>query len=410
MHTAAGANTVKSLQTNLAQAVNGFPAMVAADNAAYANNPTAFINAESKQYRRRDGRSDRDRGDNSPRSGIAKGVGTTVKAGIKLATSSAAVDDAVAVVVDSTAPAAPGSTAELIQNANAATSQFQTLPEGTALSSADASQVGGLLPGDQVGFQKALNYVFNKFGVQLEVGARTSEPLSLGITGSPKLTFMKPKAVSAMDMMLGAPSEIAAYTPAGQTASGQVFKGGVTTVFDPVPIPPPSSLRSPRSIPPSRPPTTPAWLRSRNCGRNTKDPTSTLRVLVQGSSETKGGVTAIASLPGYPVPLPPAGAQPLVYLEQLDQPAFQAQFGLSSSQAQTLKTSLANSPGAVKVDYIARSNPGGSISFFDGLANNQPIVSDLDLQYIQPANGAPGRRAWTRNKSLPSSMSSSSRT
>jgi hypothetical protein len=62
---------------------------------------------------------------------------------------------------------------------------------------------------------------------------------------------------------------------------------------------------------------------------------------------------------------------------------------MSSSEAQTLKASLADSPGAVKVDYIARANGDGSTSFFDGLANNAPIVSDLDLQYIQPANGAP---------------------
>ena len=91
---------------------------------------------------------------------------------------------------------------------------------------------------------------------------------------------------------------------------------------------------------------------------------------------------------GYPVPPPPAGAQPLVYLEQLDQPAFVEQFGLTSDQAQALKTSLTKSPGAVQVNYIARTNPDGSISFFDGLQNNIPYVSDLDLQYIRPADGA----------------------
>jgi hypothetical protein len=121
-----------------------------------------------------------------------------------------------------------------------------------------------------------------------------------------------------------------------------------------------------------------------------QDPNSTLRVLVNGSEKSTNGVTAIANVPGYPVPPPPAGAQPLVYLQQLDQEAFQAQWGLTSEQAQALKTSLSKSPGAVDVDYIARVNPDGSTSFFDGLNGNRPFVSDTDLQYYQPADGA----AW----------------
>ena len=60
------------------------------------------------------------------------------------------------------------------------------------------------------GIAPVVTVQFKKFGVQLEVGARTSEPLSVGIDGSPKLSFMKPKAASAMDMMMGGPSEIAA--------------------------------------------------------------------------------------------------------------------------------------------------------------------------------------------------------
>jgi hypothetical protein len=120
-----------------------------------------------------------------------------------------------------------------------------------------------------------------------------------------------------------------------------------------------------------------------------ENPNSTLRVLVDASSKSEGGVTAIADVPGFRVPPPPAGAQPLVYLQQLDDPAFVEQFGLSTDQAQALKTQLTNSPGAVQVDYIARQNPGGSISFFDGLNGNRPFVSDLDLQYYQPADGAP---------------------
>jgi hypothetical protein len=43
----------------------------------------------------------------------------------------------------------------------------------------------------------------------------------------------------------------------------------------------------------------------------------------------------------------------------------------------------------VKVDFIGRPNGDGSISFFNGLTGGDPFVSDTDLQYIQPANGAP---------------------
>ena len=387
---AAGASAIKSLQTNVAFAVSGFPAVVAADNAAYAHNPTAFINAESKQYADATYGLIKTEITTLLGDGIAKGIGAAAKAGISLATSSTKVDAAVAAAVDSSAPAASDSTAALIQNADAATSQFQALPAGTPLAANQVTQLGGLTPGDQVGFQKALDYIHNKFGVQLEVGARTSEPLSVGINGSPKLSFMKPKAVSSMDMMMGAPTEIPAYAAPGNPASGKVFNGGVTTVFNPVPLPP-NDLAAIADVNPEFEAAYKSRLASQQkLWADYQDPNSTLRVLVQGSEDAKGsGVTAISSIPGHPVPAPPAGAQPLIYLEQLDQPGFQAKWNMTESQAQSLKTSLQNSPGAVRVDYIARPNSGGSISFFDGLANNAPFVSDLDLQYVQPANGAP---------------------
>jgi hypothetical protein len=381
-----GSSLLDTLQSNTSLAVSGFPAMVAADNAAYAKDPTGFMKAEAKQY------ADDTYGLVKTEiatvfgDGIFKGIGAAVKAGFSAIPSTAAeassVDAAVAKSVDSTAPAAPTSNAALMQNANAATSQFQTLEAGTPLVSGQELAIGGMTPGDQVGFQKALNYIKSKFGVELEVGVRTSEPLSVGIDGSPKLSFMKPKAVSAMDMEMGAPSQIQAYT------GTQTFDGGVTTVFKPVPIDAAKLAEIGE--------TNPAFVEQYNArfASQTKlwneyqDENSTLRVLVK-ASDNSSEVTAISNVPGYPVPPPPAGGQPLVYLQQLDDPAFVQQFGLTSEQAQTLKTSLVKSPGAIDVDYIARPNPDGSVSFFDGLNNNRPFVSDMDLQYYRPAGGAP---------------------
>ncbi len=383
-------SALTSLQTNLTYAVDGFTASKVADVNAYNKDPTAYMTANSTYYA-------------NATYGLIKaelltllgeGVGVAAKAGYGAVTADAAataaeVDSTVAASVESTATPVSGSTAARIEGASVTTSQFQVLPEGTVLSAEDAAQLAGLDPGDQVGIQKALTYIKDTYGVDLELGVRTSEPLSLGIDGSPKLSFMKPKAVSYMDMLLGAPKQIAAYSEPGQPASGQVFKGGVTTVFNPVPISD-AQLAAIGDTNPQFVTQYKARLASQQkLWADYENPNSTLRVLVDASAKTEGGVTAIADVPGFRVPPPPAGAQPLVYLQQLDDPAFVEQFGLSTDQAQALKAQLTNSPGAVQVDYIARQNPGGSISFFDGLNGNRPFVSDLDLQYYQPANGAP---------------------
>ena len=45
-----GVANLKSLETNVGYAVDGFPAVVAADDAAYKKDPTAYLNANSKHY------------------------------------------------------------------------------------------------------------------------------------------------------------------------------------------------------------------------------------------------------------------------------------------------------------------------------------------------------------------------
>jgi hypothetical protein len=387
----ASVSQLNSLKSNVSYAVDGFTASKVADVNAYNKDPVAYMNANSAYYANETYGLVKTEVITLLGDGVAKGIGLAARsAGFSsLASDATAIDSSVAATVDSTAPVAADSTAALTQKAEVATSQFQTLPAATPLAVDQAAQLGGLVPGDQVGIQKALKYIKDTFGVDLELGVRTSEPLSVGINGSPKLSFMKPKAVSFMDQLMGAPKEIAAYVEPGDAASGQVFNGGVTTVFKPVPIPA-ADLAAIGETNPSFVTQYEARFASQTKLWNEyQDANSTLRVLVQGSAASEDGVTAIASVPGFPVPPPPAGAQPLVYLQQLDQPAFVQQFGLTSEQAQALKASLAKSPGAVEVDYIARPNPDGSVSFFDGLNNNRPFVSDLDLQYVQPANGAP---------------------
>ncbi len=398
----AAASALESLATNVGYAINGFTDAQVADAAAYRKNPTGYLNANSAHYA--DATYDLIKTEIATvvGDGIFKGVGAAAKAGFKALSSSApAIDATVAQVVESTAPPSTDSTAALMQNASIATSQFQTLPVGTQLAVNDAAQIGGLVPGDQVGVQVAIDNTekkFAKYGLKLQVGVRTSEPLSLGIDGSAKLTFMKPKAVSSMDMTIGAPSQIAAYTPPGEAASGQVFQGGVVTVFKPTPIPKATLDAIGETNPAYVTQYTERIKSQAGLWKDWENPNSTLRVLVQasadspfveGSTVNRVGVTAIESFPGFAVPPPPPGAQPLLYLQQLDQPEFVEKFGLTSDQAQALKASLSKSPGAVQVNYLARPNPDGSVSFFDGLQNNQPWVSDFDLQDVGPADGAP---------------------
>jgi hypothetical protein len=395
---AAGIAALKTLQSNVQYAVDGFTAAQVADVTAYKNDPTGYLNANSSHYATATYDLIKTELVTLIGGGVGKAVGAVTGFG-SVAADANAIDSTVAASVDSTAPVAADTTAAAMKQANVATSQFQTLPVGTPLPVDQAAQLGGLVPGDQQGVQTSLNFIKKKFGVELELGVRTSEPLSLGIDGSAKLTFMKPKAVSLMDMTIGAPSEIAAYTAPGDVASGQVFRGGVVTVFKPVPIPE-DTLAAIGETNLAYVDQYKVRIASQNdLWNDWMNPNSTLRVLVQasadsplveGSSQNRIGVTAIAAYPGFAVPAPPPGAQPLIYLQQLDQPAFVEQFGMTTEQAQALKTSLSRSPGAEQINYIARPNPDGSVSFFDGLQNNIPSVSDFDLQFIQPANGA----AW----------------
>jgi hypothetical protein len=235
----ASTSELNSLKTNIAFAVDGFTDAQVADVNAYKNDPSGYLKANSTHYANATYDLIKAEVVTLLGEGIGAGIGAAAKsAGYgSLAGDATTIDATVAASVDSTAPVAADSEAAMAQKATVATSQFQTLPEGTALSVDQAAQLGGLVPGDQVGVQKALKYIKDTYGVDLELGVRTSEPLSLGINGSPKLSFMKPKAVSAMDMLMGGPAEISGYSAAGEPVSAQVFNGGVTTVFKPVPLP-----------------------------------------------------------------------------------------------------------------------------------------------------------------------------
>ena len=396
-----GAAALKSLDNNLTLAADGFTASKVADVNAYNNNRTAYLNANATYYANEFYELGKTEVVTLLGGGLEKALGA---AGGAVAADAKAIDASVAASVQSSTPVAADSYAAAIEQSNVATSQFQTLPIGTPLPVDQAADIGGLIPGDQAGVQTAISNTEKKFpGVKLEIGVRTSEPLSAAIVGgSPKLTFMKPKAVSSMDITMGAPSEIAAYTAPGDVPSGQVFNGGVVTIFKPVPQAE-DVLAAINEVNPAYVSQYRARFASQEGFYNDwQNPNSPLRVLVQGSADSplvagsavnRQGVTAIASYPGFAVPAIPAdalpGAQPLIYLQQLDQEAFYTKWGLTKDEAQAIKTSLEDSPGAKQINYIARPNPDGSVSFFDGLNNNEPILSDCDIQNIGMVDGAP---------------------
>lgn len=86
----------------------------------------------------------------------------------------------------------------------------------------------------------------------------------------------------------GTPKEIAACTAPGQAASEQSFKGGVTTVFDLVPIDP-ARLAAINEVNPAFQPAYDARRAAqRKLWAEYQDPNPTLRVLVQGSDAANG--------------------------------------------------------------------------------------------------------------------------
>lgn len=264
-----------------------------------------------------------------------------------------------------------------IDLAEAASKTVQELPAGTLLDEAGLARAG-IRPDDAKAVQGIIDEAKAKFGVDLQIGARTSEPLSAGIDGVAKREFIKPKAVSSLDQLLGAEPKLA----------------GRASVFEPK-MPPDDVLRG---------------LEARNPGITDKltaryndqvklykefqDPNSSLRTLVDAGKKYENGVTAIVERPGYRLPGELGkveGQTPFAYLEQLDEPAFLQSRGISPQRAAEMKSELGRFPDSGRTKLLVE-NHNGTSTFIEGL-EGKPIVSDLDLQFVEPKGGwPPGKR------------------
>jgi predicted outer membrane repeat protein len=265
-----------------------------------------------------------------------------------------------------------GTTATSTADLDNAMSAFQQQTVGNSISVATAASEGGILPSDSTKIQNIITSVKQKFGVDLEIGVRTSEPLSVGLDVAPKPELIKPKAVSAMDLLMGAPPDAA----------------GTATVFKPIPLSA-DEVAAQDALQPGFAQAYQSRLEAQQALYDAyQDSNSNLRVLIDGSSQYQpGGVTAIVNRPttlgSFTLP------QNLVYLQQLDDPAFNAAAGISDSYAQALKAKIESSyPDLMEVNIQAVDQGNGAVSFKNGITG-QMYGSDLDVQYVRPANGAP---------------------
>ncbi len=279
---------------------------------------------------------------------------------------------------DPVAPAHVGEPETAVPDLTGTVSAFQQREPGEVITAQDAAKEAGILPSDSEKIAGIIQSVKDKFGVDLEIGVRTSEPMSAGLDVSPKPELIKPKAVGAMDLVLGAPPDAA----------------GTATVYNPVPL----SDEQRDAYEAANPGFGAAYdarlSAQQDLMKDWNDPNSTLRVLVDSSSKLDeqgnlmypNGVTAIASRPSTLGSfLMPSN---LKYVEQLDEPDYREAAGISDEYAQSLKTKLLSSyPDLKPVQISAVDRGDGAVSFYDGV-NERFYGSDLDVQSVRMAGGA----------------------
>jgi PKD repeat protein len=253
--------------------------------------------------------------------------------------------------------------------ADAVMTTVQELEYGTELMAADG--VTGFLAEDAVQIQSIIEATEARFGVEIEIGARTSEPLSRGIQGVAKPEVIKPKATSSLDMLLGAdpatagkvgvfrPVELSEEVLAGLEARQPGFRAKYDV-----------RLASQKKLATD-------WFDKPFIDWET--PGSAIRQLEHGSMVHPDGITALLERPGNPLPYD------LKYIEQLDEEAFRAAKGISEAEAAAVKQDLQTYVGRYKLKLQAVENAKGFTLLNDG----KPFVSDLDLQYVRLKGGAP---------------------
>jgi hypothetical protein len=294
-------------------------------------------------------------------------------------------------IADSTAVGADSAetAARRLDLAEKANQTVQELPYGEVLDDATLVSKGGIRPTDARELEKIVKDVNEKFGVDFELGARTSEPLSAGIDGVAKREYIKPKAISSIDKLLGAEESLA----------------GRASVFEPK-LPSEQVLAGLER----RQPGVTAKIQQRFADQDKlwkefQDPNSGLQQLIKGSTETgldgvslmhPDGITAVVERPGYTFPKElgkldkPAPA--FSYLEQLDDPDFLRARGISTDDAAKFKQQISKYPDSARTRIVTEEK-NGTTTFREGI-KDKPIVSDLDLEYARPKDGKwpPGKR------------------
>ena len=270
--------------------------------------------------------------------------------------------------------------ARRMTDAERAVNTLQELPEGKLLSNAELVEQGGLRVEDAEEIQGIIADVEKKFGVQLEIGARTSEPLSTGLDGVGKREFIKPKAISSLDKLLG----------------GEETLAGRASVFEPK-MPSPEVLEG---LEAKYPDITKKLEKRFNdqteLWEKFGDKNSELQQIIEGSKKVRDadgklkGVTALVERPGrtFPPELQKIKGKPsFAYLEQLDDPAFLKSRGITQDQLPEIRKTLAKTVDGT-VTKLETKTVNGTTTFIEGL-NGKPIISDLDLEFVQPKGGWP---------------------
>lgn len=270
-------------------------------------------------------------------------------------------------------------TAKLARIEEAQRNALGTLPKGTVLELDELfSARTGMSADDAAFFQAQVQAMNDKYpGMNFIASFRTAEAASIDVPNViGKEEWNTFKAVGALDEGLGAPGALR----------------GQASVFPPTPLSP-DALEQMQAI-------NPGFLKQYTERFKTQEAnwaeyqagTSKMNKIIAGSARhaDSGGIRIINDRPGR-------DAHGVTYLEQLDEPAFLAEKGLSVAEADILKVELQSHPGLTqKYDVIEQPVDGGV-----GFAVRQgdtirPIGSDFDLQYFGPADGMswpPGKQS-----------------
>jgi hypothetical protein len=262
----------------------------------------------------------------------------------------------------------------MIARADQAMNTVQALAYDTKITAAEVTKLGGIPATDQKVLADILKEGEAKFGIAVAYETRTSEPLSASLDILAKPEFVKPKATSALDMILGA----------------EEGNAGRVGLFAPK-LPSPEVIAAAEA----RNPGFEAALKDRYASQKKlwgqwNDESSPLRQIVAGSQQ--GPVKVILDVPGRQKPFG------IIFLEQLDDPAWVASKGMTAQDvAATREVLLGKDIGGVLSNGWPRtfdvqlqaqaSGLGSNTTTLKDLVRGKYLGSDLDGQGLAPIAG-----------------------